>query len=240
MRVVTNAAFIQRNRTIAQASFFFSIIVLAGSFFLTTQYANEENGFIFNCLVVPALFSAMLFAVRTSNKWIREPVAWNALPEGLKGVSNDSVLYQYVLPAEHVLISPRGVFVLLPLFHDRPLVVKDNDFRIPGGPFGAIFTFMRQEHIGNPIARVNEAADVVQEVFDEHFPDKDIEVQPVIVFTHPETKVTLEGEQDVPVVFALSKQNPSLKDFVKSFDITEEGTLSKEEIDELDDIFIYE
>jgi hypothetical protein len=238
MRVVTNAAFIQRNRTIAQASFFFSIIVLAASFFFSVQYGNEENGLIFNCIVVPALFSAMLFAVRSSNKWIREPVAWNALPEGLKGVSNDSVLYQYVLPAEHVLFTPQGVFALVPLFHDRPLVIEDDKFRIPGGPFGAIFTFMRQEQLGNPVARAEEAADAVQEVLDEHFPDNEVAVQPVIVFTHPNTQVTLEGEQEVPIVFALSKQSPSLKDFVKSYE--DGGSLSPEQIDELDESYIYE
>jgi hypothetical protein len=182
----------------------------------------------------------MLFAVRTSNKWIREPVAWNALPEGLKGISSDAVLYQYVLPAEHVLVAPQGVFALSPLFHDRPLIVRDNKFRIPGGPFGTVFTFMRQEQLGNPIARAMEAAEAVQEVLDEHFPDNNIDVQPVIVFTHPNTRVELDGEQEVPVVFALSKQNPSLKDFVKSQETVEGGTLTAEQIDELDDIYIYQ
>ena len=240
MRVVTNAALIQRNRTIAQASFFFSIIILAASFYFSVQYGNEQNGYIFNCLVVPALFSAMLFAVRTSNKWIREPVAWNALPEALKGISTDAVLYQYVLPAEHVLVAPQGVFVLLPLFHDRPLVVEDDKFRIPGGPFGMVFTFMRQEQLGNPAARAMEAAEAVQELLDEHFPDNNLHARPVIVFTHPNTRVELDGEQEVPVVFALSKQSPSLKDFVKSQETIVGGTLTAEQIDELDDMYIYE
>lgn len=241
MRVVTNAAFIQRNRNIAQISFFASILVLAASFFFSWQYGNSENAFFFNCLVVPALFGGMLFAVRMSNRWVREPVAWNAIPEGLKGISTDSVLYQYVLPADHVLVSPYGIFTLYPLFHERPIVVEDGKWMLPGGPVGAMLAFMRQENLGDPGARAQAEAEAVERALNDLFEDESFTVQPIVVFTAAETRVDIRDEElEIPVGFAFSNQNPSLSTLIKSFADDDLPTLSPEQIEQLDEEYIYE
>lgn len=241
MRVVTNEAFIKRNRQWAQFSFLISIAILIGSLFFGNSLVgdNPDAALFMNCLLPPMLFFLILFSVRMSNQWIREPVAWSSIEEGLRGHSSNAVLYHYVMPARHVLISPNGIFVLTPYFQDRPVVVKDDRWRMPGGPVAALMIFLRQEQIGNPTRDAKTEAVFVQRLLNKKFPDNDFEVQPVIVFINPGATVSIEGEPSVPITFVNSDLEPQLKDYLREVKEEDRPTLTKEQIDELEDDLIY-
>lgn len=242
MRVVTNTALIQRNRRISHISFFLSFGMVAASIFLGNRFSQSQPDLAtyFNCIALPTLFLLVMFSVRMSNTWIREPVAWTALPEALRGLSSSAVMYNYILPARHVLVAPQGVFVLFPMFQDRSIIVKDDNWALASQGIGNILVFMRQEGVGNPTKDAILEAEDTQKLINKLIPEHDIIVQPVIVFTHPEADVTTEGDQSVPVVKATG--SPSLRDFIKAQGSDEEGaiTLTPEQIDLLDEHFIYE
>ncbi len=241
MRVITHEAVIQRNRRIAQYSFIFSLVALLAAFLFGNSLAasNESVAFYFNCGVLPTLFLIILFSVRMANSWIREPVPWEALQEGLRGLSSKATLYHFVLPGRHVLLSPMGVYVLYPLFHDRLIVVKDDRWSMPGGILSRILTFMRQEGLRNPTAEAQAEAQALQKYFDNKFPEFAMEVHPIIVFTSPGAQASLEGDQSVPVTFALGEHDPSLKGYLKSLKDRERPTLSEEQVERLDSELIY-
>ncbi|NDJ87245.1 MAG: hypothetical protein GYB66_15310 [Chloroflexi bacterium] len=242
MRVVQNDAVIQRNRRIAQMSFFFSLIALLVSFiFGSTIIGDDETAALyFNCGILPTLFLIILFAVRMANSWIREPVPWESLQEAVRGLNPNAVLYHFVFPARHVLIGPMGVFVLYPMFQDRQVYVNDDRWRMPGGFLGSLLIFMRQEAIGNPTRDARAEAQLFQRIVDQRFPEIGVEVQPLIVFTSPRAKVELEGQQSVPVVFATNVGSPTLKEYLKSIKDEERVTLSKEQIEALENETIYQ
>ena len=241
MRVVTNAALIQRNRRISHISFFLSFGMVAASIFLGNRFSQSQpdTATYFNCIALPTLFLLVMFSVRMSNAWIREPVPWTALPEALRGLSSSAVIYNYILPARHVLVAPQGVFILFPMFQDRSIIVKDDNWALGTQGFGNILAFMRQEGVGNPTKDALQEADDMQKLINKLIPDHEIVVQPIIVFTHPQADVTTEGEQSVPVV--TTSGSPSLRDFIKSQGDEEDAiTLTSEQIDILDQAFIYE
>lgn len=207
MRVVTYETLIKRNRQTAQYSFLISIAVLVGTLFFGGQIAGNDPNLVFflNCGLPPLLFMLILYAVRMSNQWIREPVAWKALQEALRGHSSNAVLYHFIFPARHVLIGPSGVYVLVPYFHERPILVKDDKWQMPGGLLAELFTFMRQERIGNPTVEAKAEAATLQKFLDKHLEGHSVEVKPVIVFTSPRAVVRLTGEQSVPVTGAFAR-----------------------------------
>lgn len=244
MRVVTNEALIRRNRNLSQISFFVAIGGLALSFLLSNRLASQQSdsAFTFNCLIVPILFGVVLFSVRMANNWVREPVAWTTLQEAVKGVTNQGALYHFILPARHVLIIPQGVFVLFPMFHERPILIKDDKWRLPGGFTSAIFSFMRQENPGNPPRDAQNEATTLQKFLDNQLPEAGVTVNPIIVFTHPNARAVLEGEQTVPVVFAKAKdktERTTLQDYLKSQKEEGHPTLSTEQIEQLNEALIY-
>jgi hypothetical protein len=240
MRVVSNAALIQKRRSQAQMIFFASFGVIGLFLLLTTRLANLQylSLTVIQCILFPALFSVILFAARLSNNWIREPLAWEAFQSALRGISTDAVLYHFVLPARHVLISPQGVFVLYPMLQDRTILVEDDYWALPGGLIGTFMAFMRQEQLGNPPKAAQREAQRLQKWLDANMPGHMVQVRPVIVMTSPRAKVDIKGEQTVPVTFSDPKLSPNLKDYIKT--VKDETTLTPEQIEALDNEFIYE
>ncbi|NJL93399.1 MAG: hypothetical protein HC915_06545, partial [Anaerolineae bacterium] len=100
------------------------------------------------------MFGLVVVAVRMTNLWVRQPHPWDALQDGLKGVSGDLVLYNFLLPAPHVLVAPSGIYAIETRFQDRPQQVSGDRWR----PNRGLFTFMRQEQIGNPSNDAQQAA----------------------------------------------------------------------------------
>lgn len=243
MRVVTQEKVIQRNRQLAQISFFFSIAALVGAFLATNSLGNDnpEVAFYIQCGVMPLLFLVILFSVRMANNWIREPVPWNALQEALRGISSESTLYHYVMmPARHVLVAPSGVYLVYPLFQDRPIVINGKRFNMPGGIFARILVFMRQESVGDPVALSQLEAKYASKLINDTV-GAAIEVQPIIAFIHPAAKVLVEEEPPVPVVATASgKDIPTLKEYLKSQKSEGHATLTQDQIDALDEKYIYE
>lgn len=241
MQVITHEAMIQRNRKISQASFLFSLVALLAAFLFGNALAgNDPNtAFYFQCGILPTLFLVILFSVRMANNWIREPLPWDSIQEAVRGLSSNARLYHFVFPARHVLIAPAGVFVIYPLFQERPLRIKNNRWSMPGSLFSAIFTFMRQENIGDPFREAKAEAEIMQRVLDTRFPDSGIEVQPIIFFTSKRAKEVEidEAEPLIPITYAALE--PTLKPFLKSMRDNERQTLTTEQIETLESEFVY-
>ncbi len=243
MRVLTQEQTIKRNRQIAQISFFLSLAALVGSFLFGNQLAsgNEVAAFYFNCAILPTLFLLILFAVRMANNWIREPLPWVALEQAaLESVGQNATLYHFIMmPARHVLVTTFGIFLLVPLFQDRPIVIRGDKWTIPGGLFARILIFMRQEGLGNPIFVAKTEAEYVQRLINKKV-ESDITVQPVIVFLSPQAKVLVESPASIPVTFAKAEGDlPKLSAYLQEQKKQSHSTLTAQQIEALDNEFIY-
>jgi hypothetical protein len=235
MRVVTNEKLISRNKQIAQVLFFVSLAVLAGSFFFSSNI-DEDVALYFQCLVLPTMLLLVMLSVRMTNQWVRQPFPWIAIREGLKGVGPESVMYSFLLPAPYVIVSPQGIFAIVSRFQDRPQKVVDDKWQTSF----SILAFMRQEQLGNPSHEARLKAKQTEAFLQELLGDDSIQVQPVVVFHHPNAEVVMEGKQTVPVLYASTeKKKDTLKQYLK--DAKKQGfpTLSKDQLEELDNVLLY-
>lgn len=225
MRTEINERLVKRNRRIAQWLFFASFGILIGAFFVTNQQAMNPAAstdtlmLLLSSLVLPLGLIATLVSVRMTNLWIRQPRPEVALREGLKGLSNRSVLYSYYhAPAQHVLVCPQGVFAIVTRFQDGSFDVNGERWTTRGGPLSAIMRVFRQDSVGRPNFDAERAAGHVQKLLTPVAPD--VVVKPLIVFVDPRARFTLH-EPLVPVVYANPKMEPSLKDYLR--DLPREG-----------------
>lgn len=239
MRVETNEDLVKRNKKLATYLFIFSLAVLILGFFAANGDAFgigliDTNLYV---LVMPILLLVGLvstvISVRMTNLWIRQPRPEEAIQIGLKGMSNKSVLYNYLhLPTRHVLICPQGVFAIVTRFQDGRFEVSDDKWKTRRSPLSRIFSMFRMDGIGDPVADANLAAKHIQTTFDEINPE--IKVKPLIVFVDP--RVTLEiGTTSVPVLHANPKATNSLKDYLRSIPKEEQISLTPEEIKAFED-----
>lgn len=229
MRIATNEYMVGRNRKFATYLFFFSLAVLASGFLFANglfglSEVEESNPGIYVIampLVLIIGFTTTIISVRLTNLWIRVPRPEDAIQEGLKGISNKSALYNYFhLPARHVLVTHQGIFPMVTRFQDGNITVKGNRFQQKRSPLTAIFSIFRMDGVGNPVSEAEAAGAYLQHLIEDY--DPDIPVYPVIVFHDPRANLTFKEDPPIPVVYANSKSERSLRDFVRSKDKAEQ------------------
>lgn len=228
MRTVINDKLVRRNRRIAQYLFFFSFGVLIAAFLITNQQAfNPQSAdplltVLLPSLVLPIGLITTLVSVRMTNLWVREPRPERVLREGLKGLSNRSVIYHYFhFPARHVLICPQGVYAITTRYQDGVFNVRGDKWSQQGGGLSALLRVFRRDGIGNPTLDAQRACEHVQKLIQPIAPN--VEVRPLIVFTDPRARVIIENPT-VPVLYASDDLEPNIKDFLR--DVPKEKRVS--------------
>lgn len=234
MRVETNEDLVNRNKKIATYLFIFSLVVLVLGFFAANgdAFGVELLDASLYIIIMPILLVVGLvctvISVRMTNLWIRQPRPEEAIQAGLKGLSNKSVLYNYLhLPARHVLICPQGVFAIITRFQDGRFEINGDNWKSKKSVFSAIFSVFRMDGVGNPISEATAAAKHIQDYVDEINPE--VKVQPLIIFVDPRVQLEIE-EATLPILHTDPKASNSLKDFLRKYPKDEYQTLSAEEI----------
>jgi hypothetical protein len=220
MRVETNQKLVQRNRQIAQTLLFFSFALLIGIFLLANlplfapQQQIDPNLYaLLPWVILPLGFIPTLISARMTNLWVRPPRPEVVIREGLKGMSNKSVLYNYYhFPSRHVLICPQGVFTIITRFQDGSFSVNGDQWKTHIPFLSQIFRNMRLEQIGNPTRDALKAAEHVKQLIAPIAPN--IEVQPLIVFVDKRVKLEITDPL-VPVLFPYNDMEPNLTDYLR-------------------------
>ncbi|GAB4468577.1 MAG: hypothetical protein Kow00124_02820 [Anaerolineae bacterium] len=179
--------------------------------------------------VVAAGFVMGVAALLGSRRWLVEPKPHRVLPEGLKGLGKEAALYHYYFPADHVLIAPEGVFSLTTRVQAAAGVIRDNRFVSTEPLLKRIARTAALLGVGDPVRDAARDAAKTQAWFDHHLPGAGIQVQPVILFIHPDANIYIES-CTTPVVYP-GKRKPSLKAFIRE---QKQPSLTAEQIAEVD------
>ncbi len=217
MRVFINERRVKRNRQLANVLVFLSMgIFVAG---LILNYAAPRDNAVLAVLpvlILPIGLIAAWLGVRLMNQFVREPHPEDALLVGLKGTSHHSALYHYLFKANHVLISQSGVFAFVTRFQEGAIQVRGE--RVISlktrGLLGALFSFLRQDQIGNPIRDARAAAAELETRIKAALPGTSIMVQPVVVFISEKAELDVQ-DPAIPVVLASAKKKPNLKGLMR-------------------------
>ncbi len=149
MRAYTNTKHIKRQARIARYATFGGLAVLVGSLFLSFNAGNENLIIAYATLLVG--FVLAYIGSLLANKYIREPRADQALEKALKGFDNKHHLYSFLLPAEHVLLTPTGLIVFRVKSNDGKIQFANQKWRTPFR-IARLFGGMGREALGDPIA----------------------------------------------------------------------------------------
>ncbi len=235
MRVETNERLARRNRQVAQYLFFatFGILIL-GLLFINQQVATvtEENVLpitLLQAAILPVAFITTIISVRMTNLWVRQPRPEVVIREGLKGISNKSVLYNYYhFPARHVLICPQGVYAMVTRFQEGHFTVEGDRWKTRKSAISRVLGIFRFDNIGDPTGDAQRAAAHIQSILKPIAPE--IEVHPLIVFVDPKAEV-VALKPIVPVVYPSGKRSPVLKDLLRDVGKDSRMSLTPEQIE---------
>jgi hypothetical protein len=187
MRVTTNEDLVARGGRAGQLAAFIALIMVLASLVMSfTEY--KVLAFI---LVV---LGVVMYTVgnRSQEQAVREPRLIQQLAGALNEFDDRYHLYNHVLPADHVLLTPYGVFVLVA----RGMGGRIRCFRDKWArdlTWGRILRFFTEESLGNPSKEAQQEAEKLQKYLQEHTPHLEPEVQALVVFVDPTARLEISS-----------------------------------------------
>jgi hypothetical protein len=194
MRVIVNEPLVQKRSTWGRRIMSFGFAILLLAVFLS-----------FNRLTLLQAYGVMLAGLIILNiglfiggKWMRKPRPDQLLDKAMKGLNHGSRLYNYLLPVDHVLLAPSGLYVLMLKFQDGRIISQGDKWRRRLGLLDSIRALF-EPRLGNPVRQARSEAARVQTWLHARLPDLEVPVHPLIVFANPKAELQLE-EPTVPAV----------------------------------------
>jgi hypothetical protein len=189
MRTITNEARIVRGARLGKIATLAGLGFLVGG--LIISLVTQGSPLLWLSLVCLAL-GLLVSSVGTfnMNRWVREPRADQALAQSLKGFDDRYQLYNYLLPAPHVLLSPTGLYVLTAMGQDGVIHCEGDKFRRDFS-VGRVFRFMADEGLGKPFVEGDGQVRALKEFLEENVNDSDVKVQNVLVFHNPRAQLVV-------------------------------------------------
>ena len=149
MQVITNEKLIKNRARLGRGASFagLAVLVLGLVASLSPQWLLAS----FGCLFVGFLLSQL--GIYNANRWVKEPRADQTLAKILKGFDDRYHLYNYVLRAPHVLLTPFGLCVINPKHQAGKVRCEGERWRRDLG-WKRILRLFGQEGLGNPTKEV--------------------------------------------------------------------------------------
>jgi hypothetical protein len=183
MRTITNENMVARQGRVGQLATFIGLLMVFGGLIASfTQYRIMSVFLIALGVVMYTLGN------RGQEQTEREPRLIKGLAETLGEFDDRYQLYNHVLPADHVLLTPHGVFVLVVRgMGGRIRCFKDKWVR--DITLGRILRFFTEESLGQPSKEAQEDVEKLQKYLEEQAPDVKPEMQGLVVFTDPSARL---------------------------------------------------
>jgi hypothetical protein len=197
MKAVTDTKLVEQGKRFGRIASFAGLGVLVLGLVISFRFSNLIL-LAYGCLIVGFILSNI--GIYLANRWVREPRADQSLSKALKGFDNQFSLYNYTLPAQHVLLMPSGVahFVVKP---------QNGDISVNGSRWrhkfnaGRLLRFFVEEGLGNPSQDAQQEAAELMKFVRKSIPNGDIPLSTFIVFTAPDDKLRLTiNSPTVPVL----------------------------------------
>lgn len=199
MTVVKNDKLIESRARIGRIAGLAGMGILFVGLFLSFQATPERPQFFYGsymALILGIIISSI--GIYNADKWLKEPRADQSLATVLKGLDNKYRLYDYLLPAEHVLLGPTGLTVFKVKRHEGKIECRGDRWRHRQGFFRAFTNFSR-ERLGNPTRELQYEMQRLQQLLEQKLPDMQVPVDGLVVFTSPAAELDIEN-CSVPVV----------------------------------------
>jgi hypothetical protein len=214
MRIITNEKLVERRIKIGKYTGYAAFgILLAGA---VASFQTQPNTPWGNYLIIGAwvsLFVALiLLNISTYNRNQWGSRMDKQIATALKGLDKRFRLYNYVLPAQHVLLGPQGVNVFLLKLQDGKVTCEGDKWR-ENPSILRFFGLSRFSPLGNPAKELGEEIAAVQNLIRAQLDGREVPVTGYVIFNNP--KVDLRLENPTVTVIQLHKDDDALKEAVR-------------------------
>ena len=196
MRTHTNEPLVKRNAMIGKYATIGGLVILVGGVVVSVSFNNQaQTDTLFQTIpFVTLIVGFILSNVGTyfMSRFVREPRADQAFEGALKGMDDRYHLYNfYNVGAAHLLVTPAGLFAIVPKFQKGKVTWDGKAWKHPGGNF--FLSLFGQENLGNPNAEAASDADRIAKFLAKKVGGDIPPVQALIVFYNPNTTIEADN-----------------------------------------------
>lgn len=194
LKIQTNQDLIESRQRLGRWTAFSGLLALVGGLIVSFRWQSPSMIVVtYGALIIGMLLSSI--GVYLADKWVQEPRADQALESAMKGFDDRYCLYNYLLPAEHVLTSPYGVTVFTVKRHGDRVRYVNGNWKHEQSILKRLQSISR-ERLGDPIQQMEGEMQNMETLLEQEFPDADIPVNGAVVFTHPDVVLHIDGAPD--------------------------------------------
>ena len=196
MKLVINETYIDRRAKIGQYASLASLVILAGALILS--FIRTPTTFALPLILVGVMVVGVILSF-VGGYYVERFGGARAhhigVQDALKGLDDRFTLFEYVLPAPHVLLGPDGVKVILVRSQSGEVTYEDG--RWSHKQRGRFFRELAgQERLGRPARDLENQVEAMEEVLAEKVPGEEVPVEGVVLFTNPDVQLAVD---DAPV-----------------------------------------
>ena len=125
MRQFSNQTLIKRNGTFGRAMMYLGL----GMTIAAAVIVFREPNFILAALIL-MLIGGLFSQIGTAlvNRFGREPRMDQVIDASLKGLDDRHAVFHYLLGSDHVLVTPEGIYALIPHLEKGEITYKDGEW----------------------------------------------------------------------------------------------------------------
>lgn len=198
MRVYVNEKKVRFRSRVATISSLIGLGVLIAGMIITLTVKPDNPYYPFWISAALACLFVGFLAAQVGNynlrRFGRRPRMDEVLDRALKGFDDRYEMYHWLLPAEHVLLGPAGLYVFVLRDTKAPVQAVGAKWKQPFNLFRALGLF-GQEGLGDPVAEALSEAERLRSWLEKVAPDLEVDVEPLVFFTNP-----VPIQKDDPVV----------------------------------------
>jgi len=197
MKVYSNTRQIGRRAKVGQIANLGGIIVLGGGLVISVT-KPEWSLYTLALLVVGVVASQ--YGIVTSYRYARKPRPDEELANALKGLDDRYRLYNYWLPAYHVMLAPRGLYVFVTRGLGGKLLAEGRKWREQRRfSLGRVLRIFSPESLGNPVREAEWDRDAMKEWVRQHVEGVEADVEPMVVFFNASVDIEARSPAVKPV-----------------------------------------
>jgi hypothetical protein len=197
MKIIDNEALYQRNMRVAFIANIVGMFMLLAAVFVLFNSPGQLLRYFAFLLGGILLMQVGVFFGRWGK---RADLSFN---RALKSLDNKHTIYHHRSPAQHLLVGPNGIWILLPkhvqgeISYDK----KKQVWKVSGGNLASRFwRRLTQEKIGRPHFEAMIEAGALDRFLQKHWTTDDpLHVQAAVVFLHEDVTVNA-GDSPFPAV----------------------------------------
>ncbi|MFO7538058.1 MAG: nuclease-related domain-containing protein [Chloroflexota bacterium] len=185
MQVIRDEKRIERMRRLSQYMTLIGLAALVGGLVLAFTMDSVEV-FIYQLIALAVGLILSQIGVYLGHRYVRRPRPDQVLDEAVKKVMKNGRMYHYILPASHVLLTPRGIILFLAKYQVGEIKAEGDKWTQKGI---GLRRFFGQESLGNPSREAQIMVERLANFLRKNAPEvEEVPIAALIVFTTKEIK----------------------------------------------------